>query len=380
MTTKKTKICLNTMVANEAHCIIRMLESCYQYIDYWVIQDNGSKDGTQDLIRNFFKEKNIPGLLYETEWRFPGYNRDHTLQTCLKENHGCDWILRIDADERLEVDPDFDWSILDNASIQSFQVPAVQNQHLYNRCWLWNAKLPWRFKHDKRHETIYLDQGDIGEGFQRVNLPKSFRHIVIGDGQTWFNTTKFFADALELEKDLLSEKKMTTDLYHLFYLAKSYRDSAMDPRNTFPFGEEQLHECCRRAFFYFKKLMDLTHDFSKANQPKYMDETAYMTLIYMGECCERMGQDTEAMFYYTKAGEFCPPRNEHAVKLAELYSKWGDRRGFLTQTSKMMAEKKPNPFPQFCFFLDNAAYVGSSDHIRNLHKLACMMNNILQAS
>ena len=64
---KKAKICLNAMVANEARTITRMLESCYQYIDYWVIQDNGSTDGTQDIIRNFFKEKGIPGFLYEIE-------------------------------------------------------------------------------------------------------------------------------------------------------------------------------------------------------------------------------------------------------------------------------------------------------------------------
>ena len=99
---------LNAMVANEARTITRMLESVYQYIDYWVIQDNGSKDGTQDIIRNFFEEKGIPGFLYETEWLFPGFNRDHALQECLKADHGCDWILRMDADERLEVDADFD--------------------------------------------------------------------------------------------------------------------------------------------------------------------------------------------------------------------------------------------------------------------------------
>ena len=39
--------------------IERMLESCYKYIDYWVIQDNGSTDGTQDIIQKFFDEKGI---------------------------------------------------------------------------------------------------------------------------------------------------------------------------------------------------------------------------------------------------------------------------------------------------------------------------------
>ena len=51
------------MVSNESHVILRMLNSCYKYIDYWIIQDNGSTDGTQDIIRNFFAEKNIQGFL-----------------------------------------------------------------------------------------------------------------------------------------------------------------------------------------------------------------------------------------------------------------------------------------------------------------------------
>ena len=58
MIEKKCKIVMTTMFQNESKTIRRMLESCYRYIDYWVIQDNGSTDGTQDIIRNFFSEKN----------------------------------------------------------------------------------------------------------------------------------------------------------------------------------------------------------------------------------------------------------------------------------------------------------------------------------
>ena len=42
------------MVANESRTILRMLESCYKYIDYWVIQDNGSTDDTKEKITSFF--------------------------------------------------------------------------------------------------------------------------------------------------------------------------------------------------------------------------------------------------------------------------------------------------------------------------------------
>ena len=151
---KKTKICLNAMVANESRTIIRMLESCYKYIDYWVIQDNGSKDNTKELINDFFKEKGIPGFLYEIEWKFPGFNRNHTLQECLKSDHKCDWILRMDADEQLKVEDDFDWSILDDTSVASYNIIVDSFDTKYMRTWLWNAKLPWFFQNDKRHETL----------------------------------------------------------------------------------------------------------------------------------------------------------------------------------------------------------------------------------
>ena len=34
-----------------------MLESCYKYIDYWVIQDNGSTDDTKEKITSFFEQE-----------------------------------------------------------------------------------------------------------------------------------------------------------------------------------------------------------------------------------------------------------------------------------------------------------------------------------
>ena len=134
------------MVGNEERVIKRMLESSYKYLDYWVIQCNGT-DKTQSIIEEFYKEKKIPGFTYNHEWDYPGINRDHTLQTALKSNHGCDWILRMDADEQLEVDDDFDWTILDHKDIESFNVTATGAGSIYFRTWLWNANIPVSYTH-----------------------------------------------------------------------------------------------------------------------------------------------------------------------------------------------------------------------------------------
>ena len=92
------------------------------------------------LLMTFFKERNIPGFTYQTDWNFPGFNRDHTLQECLKADHQCDWILRMDADERLQVDENFDWSILDDISVDSYNIVAEAGDTRYFRTWFWNAQ------------------------------------------------------------------------------------------------------------------------------------------------------------------------------------------------------------------------------------------------
>ena len=89
-------ICLNMIVKNEAHVIQDTLENISKYIDYWVICDTGSTDGTQDLIKAYFRRKGIPGELKQHEWRDFGYNRTIALEECRGK---ADYIWVIDADD-----------------------------------------------------------------------------------------------------------------------------------------------------------------------------------------------------------------------------------------------------------------------------------------
>ena len=42
------------------------------------------------------------------------------------------------TDEQLKVDDDFDWSVFNDTSIDSFNIPVETTDSYYYRTWLWN--------------------------------------------------------------------------------------------------------------------------------------------------------------------------------------------------------------------------------------------------
>jgi len=77
---------------NEADRIARCLESIQDLADEIIVFDNGSTDGTLDIVRDYTDK------IWETDW--PGYGRQK--QRALEQATG-DWLLAIDADEALDL-------------------------------------------------------------------------------------------------------------------------------------------------------------------------------------------------------------------------------------------------------------------------------------
>src|SRR5271154_3365703 len=102
-------ICLNMIVKNESHVIRRCLSSLKHLIDYWVIVDTGSTDGTQKTIEEYLYE--IPGELHERPWVNFGHNRNEALDLARGK---CDYILLMDADEQMRYEvPDYKFPLLE---------------------------------------------------------------------------------------------------------------------------------------------------------------------------------------------------------------------------------------------------------------------------
>jgi glycosyltransferase involved in cell wall biosynthesis len=379
MQQKTAKIVMIAMFKNEAHVLKRMLDSVAPYIDFWVVQDNGSTDGSDQILKQWATETGIPGHYYQVAegWKGFGWNRDHLIQTCQSVDHGCDWILKMDCDEYLEIDKDFDWTPINNTDYQAFHITAAAGDCMYYRAWMWNAKLQWRFNHDPCHETIYCADPAIDHAYKSYDLLPGFRQIGGNEGQSWSVPTKFISDALILEEKLIREQTMLENLYHFWYVGKSYFDAYVS--QAFPLGEIQQREYARRAIFYFQEHINYTHDFRNTRSPKHPDETAYMGLIFSGECYEFLGETDSAILTYSIAGEFAPKRNDHLFNLARLYQKIKDYDSMLACTTIMMLPERTNPFPQYCSgFIDTSIYNDSKKgRVQELHRVAQQLVNTI---
>ena len=200
-------IVLNMIVKNESKIIERCLKSVYQHIDSWCIVDTGSTDGTQEIIKNFLKDK--PGELIERPWVNFGHNRDEALAFAQKWG---DWILLTDADMVL-VDKGFKKNEL-NSEVDAYDV--IQDNHgtSYYNFRLLNSKKKWNCI-GVTHEYY-----DCEGGTRRRERLDTFFFNDVSDGGS--KSDKFERDIRLLVQGLKDEP---WNARYMFYLAQSYRDT-----------------------------------------------------------------------------------------------------------------------------------------------------------
>ncbi len=201
-------ICLNMIVKDEAPVIRRCLDSVRALVDHWVIVDTGSTDGTQQIVREHFKD--VPGELHERPWRDFAHNRTEAL--ALARGRG-DYVLVIDADEVLEISPGFEMPEL---VADSYNVQVLYGGCAYLRRQLVRNTLAWRYE-GVLHEYITCDEART-EQF----LP-GLQTVPHHDGARARDANTYRRDALVLERALIDEPQNTR---YVFYLAQSYRDAS----------------------------------------------------------------------------------------------------------------------------------------------------------
>ncbi|MCP4262043.1 MAG: glycosyltransferase [Planctomycetes bacterium] len=301
-------ICLNMIVKNETEVIKRCLGSLKHLIDYWVIVDTGSTDGTQDMVREFMRD--IPGELVERPWVDFGYNRSEALEYARGK---ADYVFTIDADEMVWVEQGFRWPKLTD---DSYLINLDDNGLIYRRCQIVNNKLKWHYK-GVLHEYIDCHEAK-SQGFLQ-----DFKTIRLLDGARSSDPHKFKKDALLLEKALLDEPD--NDRY-VFYLAQSYRDA----------GEPDL------AIKYYQQRVSMGR----------WDQEEWYSLYQLALLSQQKGVPwPQVMEAFLRAYEFRPSRPEPLYRIMQHYM------GKEYHTAYLFGKQAIDiPFPEDILFVENYLY------------------------
>lgn len=209
---KKT-ISLCMIVKNESHIIHECLESVYKHIDYWVISDTGSTDGTQDIIKKFFEEKGIPGELHQDEWKGFGHNRSLALRHC---DDKADYAWMIDADDKI----DGNFKFPPNMDADGYVLRLGRPEFSWWRTQVFKTASRWRYEGilheypatDVKEPTLARIEGDYYLNARTLGA----RNVGITPIE------KYTKDAELLEKALIDEP---FNARYQFYLGQSYFDS-----------------------------------------------------------------------------------------------------------------------------------------------------------
>jgi glycosyltransferase involved in cell wall biosynthesis len=224
--TKQPSICLVMIVKNESKVIRRCIDSVKDYINYWVIVDTGSTDGTQDLIKEIMNEYQIDGELHERPWVDFGYNRTESLEY---SEGKADYRLIIDADDVLAVGEENPFM---NLTEDAYKIKIRLNSLAYYRTQLVKGDQKWKYV-GVLHEYISgpTDITVSEEFLDGVEMHAS----VSGHNRDIKGKDKYYNDALIFEKAILTTPKeeLPIDLErrYVFYMAQSYRDAGMNERS-----------------------------------------------------------------------------------------------------------------------------------------------------
>jgi glycosyltransferase involved in cell wall biosynthesis/precorrin-6B methylase 2 len=299
---KKT-ICLNMIVKNEKDIIEGCLASIKGLIDYWVIVDTGSDDGTQAVIRECMKD--IPGELHERPWVNFAHNRNEALALAKQK---ADYTLFIDADERWAFSDAFSLPELDK-DYYRITVREIGVVDGVRKC-LINNRLKWRWE-GVLHEVLVSDEACIYEDLKEViNL----NNTVVGSRTK--DPRKYHKDAEVLEQALKEEPNNSR---YIFYLAQCHANAGQYAR--------ALENYQKRAAI---------------GEGRDRSPEVFWSLYCIGRVQEELSSPTETIISsYSRAHQLFPERAEPLYRIAELYCK--NKNYFLSYEVSKYARALPEP-------------------------------------
>ncbi len=308
------KLCLCMIVKNESRIMERCLNATKSIVDFVSICDTGSTDNTPEIIENWCKESRIPGTVHHEPFKNFGYNRSLAVSLAQKAYPEADYLLILDADMILEVEPTFDKSSLTEDHYLTLQYD-IHIKYWLTR--LLKASLPWKSV-GVTHEYWDIDRSKVGAGYN-IRVARLDTLIVNDPGDGGSKSDKFERDERLLLQGI-NDPETTPDLHirYLFYLAQTYyhlnqfEDSIKWYKKRVEAGgwtEEVFYSLLRIGFCYeylangssYKK-----HELTDSEEKEHAKEQEEQYLAL-------------AIFYFQKAWEYRPTRAEPLYQLAKLY-------------------------------------------------------------
>ena len=334
------KLILNTIVKDESHCILTMLKSALQISDAIVIADTGSTDGTQEMIRKFGEENNIP--TYVVERPFDDFEKSRNFgmekaREVVKElgwNVNDCWTWWCDADETIIVDSKFDKKQFVN---DLYMINTYIGQMKYTRNTFARVSKPFRF-YGPIHEFIVCDDQNITSGLA-TDIHVDVKMI----GASWQGDipTKYKNHAFVLEKYIDANRQ---DPRWIFYTAQSYHDSASMPDN-----KEENEERLRRALKYYKERVNRTDGYA---------EEIYYSQFRIGTIMRAIEEPWNLTHQeLLKAYNMDPLRGESIKIIIDYYLQMNEwNMAYLYSKFGKVNFHGKNPYPQRLLFVDEALY------------------------
>lgn len=272
------------IVKDEKEVITRCLTSMLPLIDYWVIVDTGSTDGTQAIIKEFMKMKRVPGELYERPWVDFAHNRNEALELAKGKS---DYLFFIDADEYLVYDPNFTHPTFDK---DYYFVTTKSNGMDYGRLLLVNNHLDWKWE-GVLHESLAISPTRSCGG-----TLSTLHNVTTLEGARSKNPQKCQKDADLLEAVLKDEPNNSR---YVFYLAQTY--------------------------FAMQKYALALQNYERRIQMGGWDQELFWCKLRIAEIQELMNMPPETVIQgYKNAYEYRSTRSEPLYHLAHYHRKRGD--------------------------------------------------------
>jgi|GEM_PF-417863 len=234
---------------NEAPIICESLDSVRGVVDFVLVEDTGSTDGTQDIVRRWLADNDVAGKVIDVPWRDFAWNRTHALAS-LRGHHEIDYALILDADDVLVREDGFDVEAFKaGLTADIYDLDVHYGALRFPRPQLLRNAKAFGYR-GVLHEFVETPRGSVGRKAAKGLYVQAYSR-----GARSHNRQKYEEDIAVLQQAIEAEREPGLRSRYLFYLAQSRHDArqyaealeAYLERASFDFWPDEMYVAAYRA-------------------------------------------------------------------------------------------------------------------------------------